>query len=181
MVIWSYDAGGAGPDHEGTVCCTLTLRNEVTIRELCTTLLSVIPANTGMAYSLPIRTRVGLQPRALSSISRVGSNPKYWNTAPERSTIIYCETQISKKTCIEICKSNNPAISGGYNTPPLGAELGSRACPGVHTRDCVKPIRTLANGLRKRINGGAAAKKPFCIIISDSRFTSVLLHFLPLN
>jgi hypothetical protein len=23
----------------------------------------------------------------------------------------------------------------GYNTPPLGAELGSRACPGVHTRD----------------------------------------------
>jgi len=26
----------------------------------------------------------------------------------------------------------------GYNTPPLGAELGSRACPGVHTRDCGK-------------------------------------------
>ena len=23
----------------------------------------------------------------------------------------------------------------GYNTPSLGAELGSRACPGVHTRD----------------------------------------------
>ena len=23
----------------------------------------------------------------------------------------------------------------GYNTPPLGAELGFRACPGVHTRD----------------------------------------------
>ena len=23
----------------------------------------------------------------------------------------------------------------GYNTPPLAAELGSRACPGVHTRD----------------------------------------------
>jgi hypothetical protein len=23
----------------------------------------------------------------------------------------------------------------GYNTPPLGAELGSRAYPGVYTRD----------------------------------------------
>ena len=52
--------------------------------------------------------------------------------------ISYCETQISKTKCIEICKSNNPAISGGYNTPPLGAELGSRACPGVHTRDSLK-------------------------------------------
>jgi general secretion pathway protein K len=50
----------------------------------------------------------------------------------------YCKTQISKTKCIEICKSNNPAISGGYNTPPLGAELGSRACPGVHTRDLEK-------------------------------------------
>jgi hypothetical protein len=50
----------------------------------------------------------------------------------------YCETQISKTKCIEICKSNNPAISGGYNTPPRGAELGSRACPGVHTRDLKK-------------------------------------------
>ncbi len=52
----------------------------------------------------------------------------------------YCETQISKTKCIEICKSNNPAISGGYNTPPPGAELGSssdnyRNCLGVHTRD----------------------------------------------
>jgi methylenetetrahydrofolate--tRNA-(uracil-5-)-methyltransferase len=26
----------------------------------------------------------------------------------------YCETQISKKKCIEICNSNNPATSGGY-------------------------------------------------------------------
>ena len=26
----------------------------------------------------------------------------------------YCETQISKTKCTEICKSNNPAISGGY-------------------------------------------------------------------
>jgi hypothetical protein len=48
--------------------------------------------------------------------------------------MFYCETQISKTKCIAICKSNNPAISGGYNTPPLGRELGSMACPGVHTR-----------------------------------------------
>ncbi|MEN6421843.1 MAG: 4'-phosphopantetheinyl transferase superfamily protein [Smithella sp.] len=48
---------------------------------------------------------------------------------------LFCETQISKTKCIEICKSSNPAISGGYNTPPIGAELGSMACPGVHTRD----------------------------------------------
>jgi hypothetical protein len=48
---------------------------------------------------------------------------------------VYCETQISKKKCIEICKSNDPAISGGYNTPPLGEESGPRACPRVHTRD----------------------------------------------
>ena len=46
----------------------------------------------------------------------------------------YCETQISKMKCIEICKSNNPVISGGYHIP-LGAALWSRACPGVHTRD----------------------------------------------
>ena len=59
-----------------------------------------------------------------------------------RAHMFYCETQISKTNnleghyrCIEISKSNNPAISGGYNTPSLGAELGSRACPGVHTRD----------------------------------------------
>ena len=29
----------------------------------------------------------------------------------------------------------------GYNIPPLGAELGSRACPGVHTRDCLGILR----------------------------------------
>ncbi len=46
---------------------------------------------------------------------------------------IYCETQISKTECTEICKSNNPAISGGYNTPPLGEEFRSGACLGVHT------------------------------------------------
>jgi hypothetical protein len=46
----------------------------------------------------------------------------------------YCETHVSKTKCVEICKSNNPAISGGYDTPPVGAELGSGACPGVHTR-----------------------------------------------
>jgi hypothetical protein len=30
--------------------------------------------------------------------------------------------------------------SYGYNTPPLGAEPGSRACPGVHTRDSGESI-----------------------------------------
>ena len=29
--------------------------------------------------------------------------------------MINCETQISKTKCVEICKSNNPAASGGYN------------------------------------------------------------------
>jgi len=57
---------------------------------------------------------------------------------PEKGLVfirLFCETQISKTKCIEICKSNNPAISGGYNTPPIEAELGFRACLGVHTRD----------------------------------------------
>jgi hypothetical protein len=40
--------------------------------------------------------------------------------------------------------------SGGYNTPPLGAELGSspdinRDCPGVHTRDCEDEIIFIKN------------------------------------
>jgi hypothetical protein len=30
----------------------------------------------------------------------------------------YCETQISKTKCIEICKPNNPAKSGGYPRYP---------------------------------------------------------------
>jgi hypothetical protein len=52
----------------------------------------------------------------------------------------YCETPIPKAKRSGIGKSNNPAISGGYNTPPLWAELGSRACPGVHTRDLCSSI-----------------------------------------
>jgi alcohol dehydrogenase len=32
-----------------------------------------------------------------------------------QENIFYRETQISKTQCIEICKSNNPAASGGYN------------------------------------------------------------------
>ena len=56
-------------------------------------------------------------------------------TQKAQSTQFIRETQISKTKCIEICKSNNPAESGGYNTPSLGAEFGSRACPGVHSRD----------------------------------------------
>jgi len=47
----------------------------------------------------------------------------------------YFETQISKTKCIEICKSKNPATSGGDDTPPLEAELGARTCLEVHTRD----------------------------------------------
>jgi hypothetical protein len=30
----------------------------------------------------------------------------------------YCETQISETKCIEICKPNNPAKSGGYRRYP---------------------------------------------------------------
>ncbi|MCX6224680.1 MAG: SIS domain-containing protein, partial [Bacteroidia bacterium] len=60
----------------------------------------------------------------------------------------YCETQISKTKCIEICKSNNPATSGGYDAQPLGAELGPMACSGVHTRDpkSVAHINVVLNG-----------------------------------
>ncbi|MBN1364880.1 MAG: metallophosphoesterase family protein [Syntrophaceae bacterium] len=59
-----------------------------------------------------------------------------------------CETQILKTKCVEICKSNNPAISGGYNTPPLGSELGAssdsyRNCHEVHTRDLIYPDSVL--------------------------------------
>ena len=44
--------------------------------------------------------------------------------------MFYCETQISKtNVCIEICKSNNPAISGGYNTPPIGADIRVQGKP----------------------------------------------------
>ncbi len=46
---------------------------------------------------------------------------------------IYCETKISKTEGIELCRSNNSAISRGYNTRPLGAEAESRACLGAHT------------------------------------------------
>jgi len=45
--------------------------------------------------------------------------------------------------------------SGGYNTPQLAAELGSRACPGFHTRDfrCTEQnlilgVKTVANFLK---------------------------------
>ena len=53
----------------------------------------------------------------------------------------YCETQISKTNNLKVTigelkfVSRTIPQSGGCNTPPLGAELGSRACPGVHTRD----------------------------------------------
>ena len=78
--------------------------------------------------------------------------------ASHTTVFVYCETQISEAKCIEICKSNNPAQRGvmrskfqkrsalkhadriilhkhGYKTPQLAAELVSRACPGVYTRD----------------------------------------------
>jgi hypothetical protein len=53
----------------------------------------------------------------------------------------HCETQISKtntlKGTIGELKFVSRTIphSGGYDTPQLAAELGSRACPGVYTRD----------------------------------------------
>jgi hypothetical protein len=47
--------------------------------------------------------------------------------------VLYSETQISKTNnleghyrCIEICKSNNPAKSGGYNAPWGGIRVQSR-------------------------------------------------------
>jgi hypothetical protein len=66
--------------------------------------------------------------------------------------IFYCETQISKtnnlKVTIGVLKFASRTIphSGGYNTPPLEAELGSRACPGVHTHDWIIFVR---NNIRK--------------------------------
>jgi hypothetical protein len=66
-----------------------------------------------------------------------------------RKSGFYCEAQISKTKYIEICKSNNPAISGGYNTPPLGVELGSRACPGIYSLDFLLPITNKTSTLEK--------------------------------
>ena len=74
------------------------------------------------------------------------------------------ETQISKTQCIEICKSNNPAGGGGFNTPQpcllwLGPHRGRQArlpdgqvCCGIsfsrvlgtlgfHTRDLLKFLK----------------------------------------
>jgi glucosamine--fructose-6-phosphate aminotransferase (isomerizing) len=73
------------------------------------------------------------------------------NYKPDRKSPLfpfYCETQISKTKCIEICKSNNPATNGGYDTQPLGAEPGSMACSGLHTRDAQSAvnINAILNG-----------------------------------
>jgi hypothetical protein len=40
--------------------------------------------------------------------------------------------------------------SGGCNIPQLAAELGSRACPGVHTRDFLQPQRILKTLIRNK-------------------------------
>jgi hypothetical protein len=76
----------------------------------------------------------------------------------------YCETPILKAQRSEMGKLNNPAQQRvvrskfqkhsalkladrtilpmhGYNTPQLAAELGSRACPGVHTCDFFDLVR----------------------------------------
>ena len=49
--------------------------------------------------------------------------------------MIIVETPIPKAKRSGIGKVNNPA-SGGFNTPQLAAEPVSKACFGVHTRDC---------------------------------------------
>ena len=46
---------------------------------------------------------------------------------PPENQHVYCETQISKTKCIEICKLNNPAESGGFNTPQRAFEFVSKA------------------------------------------------------
>ncbi|MBN1366213.1 MAG: formate dehydrogenase accessory protein FdhE [Syntrophaceae bacterium] len=103
-----------------------------------------------IALSMADAVKEGM-PQLTENINKISNliqegkiNPfNYFQTSKNNGNKVsdsYCETQISKTKCIEICKSNNPAISGGYNTPPFGAELGSspdsnRNCPGVHTRD----------------------------------------------
>ncbi len=42
-----------------------------------------VQANTGMAYGLPIRTRVGSRPKVLSNTLRAGLNPRFWNMYPK--------------------------------------------------------------------------------------------------
>jgi len=44
------------------------------------------------------------------------------------------ETQASERNALKLA-GRIILHKQGDNTPPLGAELGSRACPGVHTRD----------------------------------------------
>ena len=84
------------------------------------------------------------------------------------------ETQISKTECIEICKSNNPAESGGFNTPALWRIFGSRACPWVHTRDC--------NCSSKRHIQNIPVNKPACcrqvasVIANSKRKSQISNH-----
>ena len=80
--------------------------------------------------------------------------------ASKARSLFIRETQISKTKCIEICKSNNPAESGGYNLPAgrlvprhLGRYLGPGLALGFHTRDYEANIfwSHPLGGLRQRV------------------------------
>ena len=48
--------------------------------------------------------------------TKMKGNNKFHKITVRDYRIIYSESQISKTKCTEICKSNYPASSGGYNT-----------------------------------------------------------------
>jgi mRNA interferase RelE/StbE len=50
------------------------------------------------------------------AITKMKGNNKFHKTRVGDYRIIYCETPISKAQRSGICKLNNPATSGGYNT-----------------------------------------------------------------
>jgi alcohol dehydrogenase class IV len=102
--------------------------------------------------------------------------------------IFYCETLISKTNnleghyrCIEICKSNNPATSGRYNTMPHRAELGSKAYDKDYTRDCKQFLGVLDKWTRTlklpqlSSFGMTAADMKKIISLADSKNSPALL------
>ena len=82
--------------------------------------------------------------------------------------ILCCETQISKTKCIEICKSNNPAASGGYNNED-------------YTRGCKQFLDVLNNWTRTlklpqlSYFGMTAADMAKAISLSDSKNSPAIL------
>jgi hypothetical protein len=51
-----------------------------------------------------------------------------------RDVYVIVRLKFQKRSVLKFVSRTIPH-SGGYNTPQLAAELGPRACPGVHTRD----------------------------------------------